>query len=107
MALTTEDPDPVIVKIFKKGTDVPIKEIRGQTEVLDIVEVMEEDDLGIYVFEFTNTGRYMQDMTFIIKQIQERKEQDEDQPYVSKEEARMYALLESANHDIKHFEVEQ
>ena len=29
MALTTEDPDPVIVKIFKKGTDMPIKEIKG------------------------------------------------------------------------------
>ena len=42
--------------------------------MLDIVEVMEEDDMGVYVFEFTNTGRYVQDMTFIIKQIQETKE---------------------------------
>ena len=107
MALTNEDPDPVIVKIFKKGTDMPIREQRGETEVLDLVEILEEDDEGIYVFEFTNTGRYAQDMTFIIKQIHEEQEHDESTKNISKEEARVYALLDSANHDIKHFEVEQ
>ena len=69
MALTNPSPEPIIVKIFKKGSDMPLKDLRGKTEVLDIVEIIEEDDVGTYIIEFTNTSRYMQDLTMIIKQI--------------------------------------
>lgn len=46
---------------------MPLKDLRGKIEVLDVIEVIEEDDIGTYLFEFTNTSRYAQDMTFIIK----------------------------------------
>ena len=59
MALTNnEDPDPVLVKIFKKGADMPIKDIRSKTEVLDIIEIIEDEDIGTYIVEFTNTSSY-------------------------------------------------
>ena len=69
MALTNDTPQPVIVKIFKKGMEMPIKDLRGKTEVLDVVEVIEDDDIGTYILEFTNTSSSAQDLTFIIKQI--------------------------------------
>jgi len=113
MALTNnEDPDPVIVKIFKKGTDMPIKDLRGKTEVLDVIEIIEDEDIGTYIVEFTNTSPYAQDLTFIIKQIALDKESEAVKTSatvpstLSNEEARMYATLEAASHDIKHFEVE-
>ena len=67
MALTNPDSYPVIVKIFRKGSDLPVKDLRGKTEVLDIVEIIEDHDIGTYIVEFTNTSRYLQDLTFIIK----------------------------------------
>ena len=78
MALTNPEPEPVIVKIFKKGSDMPLKDLRGKSEVLDIVEIIEEDDIGTYIIEFTNTSRYTQDMTFIIKQISKGAEAEVD-----------------------------
>lgn len=112
MAVTGDDPDPIIVKIFKKGSELPIKDMRGKTEVLDVLEIIEDDDTGVYVIEMTNTSRYHQDVTFIIKQIsQVRKEGGEIEASklskVSLEEKRMYSILEGANQSIKHFEVEQ
>ena len=35
---------------------MPIKDLRGKTEVLDVVEVIEDDDIGTYILEFTNTS---------------------------------------------------
>ena len=70
MALTNESPAPVIVKIFKKGIEMPIKDLRGKTEVLDLIEIIEDDDIGTYILEFTNTSQWKQDLTFIIKQIE-------------------------------------
>ena len=128
MALTNEEPNPIIVKIFKKGEDKPVKDLRGKTEVLDIVEIIEDDDIGTYIVEFTNTGSYMQDLTFIIKQIPikmpekaskdgkntksknktpEPVEEDEKRKNISEEEKRMYDVLTDANKELKHFEVEQ
>ena len=117
MALTNPSPEPIIVKIFKKGSDMPLKDLRGKTEVLDIVEIIEEDDVGTYIIEFTNTSRYMQDLTMIIKQIQtnstssnpQQNQADPDKTplNISKEEKRVYANLLTASQDIKHFEVEQ
>ena len=129
MALTNEEPNPIIVKIFKKGEDKPVKDLRGKTEVLDIVEIIEDDDIGTYIVEFTNTGSYIQDLTFIIKQIpiklpekaskdsKDKKaankapetveEEDEKRKNISEEEKRMYDVLTDANKELKHFEVEQ
>ena len=137
MALTNEEPNPIIVKIFKKGEDKPVKDLRGKTEVLDIVEIIEDDDIGTYIVEFTNTGSYIQDLTFIIKQIPIKKwkkpekspskdasskekgsknkvavpepeeEEDEKRKKLSEEEKRMYDVLTDANKELKHFEVEQ
>ena len=70
MALTNDYPAPVIVKIFKKGIEMPIKDLRGNTEVLDLIEIIEDDDIGTYILEFTNTSSSRQDLTFIIKQIE-------------------------------------
>jgi len=70
LAVLSEDPDPIILKIFKKGSELPIKDLRGKIEVMDVVEIVEEDDIGTYVIEFTNTSRYLQDFSFIIKQLQ-------------------------------------
>ena len=56
MALTNTNNEPVIVKIFKKGQEMPIKDLRGKTEVLDVVEIIEDDDIGTYILEFTNTA---------------------------------------------------
>ena len=56
MALTNDYQEPVIVKIFKKGLDMPIKNLKGKTEVLDVIEVLEDDDIGTYILEFTNTS---------------------------------------------------
>jgi|EP00353_Schmidingerella_taraikaensis_P009291 hypothetical protein len=67
LAVLSSEPDPIIVKIFKKGAELPVKDMRGQTEVLDVMEIIEDDDLGTYIVEFTNTGRYLQDFSFIIK----------------------------------------
>ena len=114
MALTNDTPQPVIVKIFKKGMEMPIKDLRGKTEVLDVVEVIEDDDIGTYILEFTNTSSSAQDLTFIIKQIPvlseeaEKAKTDEEiaRSKLSPEEQRVYKLLESANSEIKHFEVE-
>ena len=69
MALTNDNPSPVIVKVFKKGQDKPVKDLKGKTEVLDVTDVIEDDDVGTYIYEFTNTSSYTQDMSFIIKQI--------------------------------------
>ena len=114
MALTNnEDPDPVLVKIYKKGADTPIKDIRGKTEVLDVIEIIEDEDIGTYIVEFTNTSEYAKDLNFIIKQISLKKEGEALKTSatlpskLSNEEERMYAILESASQDIKHFEVEQ
>ena len=46
---------------------MPIKDLRGKTEVLDLIEIIEDDDIGTYILEFTNTSSSKQDMTFIIK----------------------------------------
>ena len=70
MALTNDYPQPVIVKIFKKGIELPFKDLRGKTEVLDVIEIIEDDDIGTYILEFTNTSSQKQDLTFIIKQIE-------------------------------------
>ena len=56
---------------------MPIKDLRGKTEVLDVVEVIEDDDIGTYILEFTNTSSSSQDLTFIIKQIEILTEQEE------------------------------
>ena len=42
MAVTSENPAPVNVKVFKKGVDLPIKDYKGRVEVLDIVEIIED-----------------------------------------------------------------
>ena len=70
MALTNDYPEPVIVKMFKKGIELPIKDLRGKTEVLDVIEIIEDDDIGTYILEFTNTSSQKQDLTFILKQIE-------------------------------------
>ena len=117
MAVTNEEPDPIIVKIFKKGQDAPIKALKGKTEVLDVLEIMEEDDLGIYIVEYTNTSPYIQYFAFIIKQVVNAKDgtavhlheghdHEHGKPKISKEEKRMYDTLTEANDEIKHFEVE-
>ena len=59
MAMTNGDPEPIIVKVFKKGSDMPVKDLRGKTEVLDVVEIIEDHDIGTYIVEFTNTSRYV------------------------------------------------
>ena len=58
---------PVITKVFKQGNPRPIKEYKGQTEVLGVIEVYEEMDAGTYVVEFTNPVYKLQDLTFIFK----------------------------------------
>ena len=67
LAIISEDPDPIIFKIFKKGSELPIKDLRGKTEVMDVLEIIEDDDLGTYIIEFTNMSPYLQDFSFIIK----------------------------------------
>ena len=111
MALSNnEDPAPVIVKIQKKGSNLPIKDLRGKLEVLDVIEIIEEDDIGTYIVEFTNTSRYPQDMTFIIKQIGLERAADGSinthktvPSTVSSEEVRLYNILNEASADLKHF----
>jgi len=110
LAVLSEDPDPIILKIFKKGSELPIKDLRGKIEVMDVIDIIEEDDIGTYVIEFTNTSRYLQDFSFIIKQLQpEQQAKDEAamMKNISKEERLMYEMLEGANSSIKQFEVEQ
>jgi len=67
LAVISEEPDPIITKIFKKGSELPVKDLRGKTEVMDTIEIIEDDDLGTYIVEFTNTSQYLQDYSFIIK----------------------------------------
>lgn len=115
MALTNDYPQPIIVKIFKKGIEMPIKDLRGKTEVLDVIEIIEDDDIGTYTLEFTNTSSYKQDLTFIIKQIEVKSEAEKQaeteeeirRNQLSPEEQRLYKILEAANQEVKHFEVEQ
>ena len=120
VAVTSENPAPVNVKVFKKGVDLPIKDYKGRVEVLDIVEIIEDQDIGTYIIEFMNTGSRTSLITFIIKQIQlphdtvtkdgeERHVSNESlkKSSVSKEEARLYDYLDMAHHGIKHLEVEQ
>lgn len=59
MAVTNEDPDPIIVKIFKSNAPLPLKTIKGNTEVLDVFEIIEDEDLGTYIVEFMNTSPYL------------------------------------------------
>ena len=120
VAVTSENPAPVNVKVFKKGVDLPIKDYKGRVEVLDIVEIIEDQDIGTYIIEFMNPGSRTSLITFIIKQIQlphdtvtkdgeERHVSNESlkKSSVSKEEARLYDYLDMAHHGIKHLEVEQ
>ena len=105
------------MKVFKKGNALPVKDLRGKIEVLDIVEIIEDQDIGTYIIEFTNTSRYIQDMSFIIKQIplegnkvaikSANEELNKKIANLSKEEQRVYHNLVSASHNIKSFEVEQ
>ena len=67
VAVVSEDAYPVITKVFKQGNPRPIKEYKGQTEVLGVIEVYEEMDAGTYVVEFTNPVYKLQDLTFIFK----------------------------------------
>lgn len=106
LAVISEDPDPIIFKIFKKGSELPIKDLRGRTEVMDLLEIIEDNDLGTYIIEFINTSAYLQDFSFIIKQIELNMAEPSGVKKVSVEEKRMYEKLETANHEIKHFEVE-
>ena len=78
MALTNDYPEPVIVKMFKKGIELPIKDLRGKTEVLDVIEIIEDDDIGTYILEFTNTSSQKQDLTFILKQIEVQTEAEKN-----------------------------
>ena len=57
------------MKIFKKGQELPVKDFRGKIEVTDLIKIIEDDDLGTYIVEFTNTSKYLQDFSFMIKQI--------------------------------------
>ena len=115
MALTNDYPEPVIVKMFKKGIELPIKDLRGKTEVLDVIEIIEDDDIGTYILEFTNTSSQRQDLTFILKQIEVQTEAEKNaeteeaikQNKLSQEERRLYKILDNAVQEIGHFEVEQ
>ena len=69
LTIRSDEPDPIITKIFKKGTELPVKDLRGKIEVMDTLEIIEDEDLGTYIVEFTNTSTYLQDYSFIIKQI--------------------------------------
>ena len=39
MWVVSEEPEPIIVKVTKKGVELPIKEYRGLAEIVDMVEV--------------------------------------------------------------------
>ena len=67
LTIRSDEPDPIITKIFKKGTELPVKDLRGKIEVMDTLEIIEDEDLGTYIVEFTNTSTYLQDYSFIIK----------------------------------------
>ena len=124
VAVVNEDAYPVITKVFKQGNPRPIKEYKGQTEVLGVIEVYEEMDAGTYVIEFTNPVYKLQDVTFIFKQISQVPEAgdsegklfegkradadiDIDKKAISDEEMKMYTTLDAAYKKINQFQVEQ
>ena len=118
-----EDGYPIIAKIYKQGNQLPIKEYKGQVEILDIVEVYEEMDAGTYIVELTNPVGKLQDVTFIFKQILKAESSGEDEKLfeskkteenieidtnaISEEELKMYKTLDQAYKKINQFQVEQ
>ena len=122
VAVVNEDAYPVITKVYKQGNPRPIKEFKGQTEILGLIEVYEEMDVGTYILEFTNPVYKLQDVTFIFKQISEAKSTDDgdklfdgkktgsnidiDKKGISEEEMKMYKTLDEAFKKINQFQVE-
>ena len=84
VAVVNEDAYPVITKVYKQGNPRPVKEYKGQTEILGLIEVYEEMDVGTYILEFTNPVYKLQDVTFIFKQISEAKSEEGDKLFDSK-----------------------
>ena len=69
MSVFDENPKPIITRVTKKGISQPIKDYKGKVELLEVIDLDDEMDIGTYVVEFTNTSYNMQDITFIIKDI--------------------------------------
>ena len=121
IAVVNEDVYPIIAKVFKQGNQLPVKEYKGQTEILDVIEVFEEMDAGTYSVELTNPVYKMQDATFIFKQIRSNQTaSSEEQLFeskkdvieidtsaISEDELRMYRTLDQAYKNINQFQVEQ
>jgi hypothetical protein len=69
MSVFDENPKPIITRVTKRGISQPIKDYKGKVELLEVVDLDDEMDVGTYMVEFTNTSYNMQDITFIIKDI--------------------------------------